>query len=549
MPITSHSVQALTRSTERAVVDTKLVKAKQLAEFHQILLELHRYEQAYQEQKIVFFRPNPSGQQSEFFEAEEAFVRLVLGSNRSGKTVVGVMEAIAHAMGFRPWYPPGHPLRTVRLADGNPIPVPNIGRIIAQNYEQAIRQTILEKLREWMPRYVVKRIEKNTRGIPVCFELHNGSKIHLMSNDQDDMAFEGPNGHWFWADEPIDYRKYTGLKRGLVDFNGHCWLTMTPLTQPWINDIIVKRANEPGSGVRMFKFSIWDNWVGRGGHLSKAAIDEFLADLREDELEARLHANFLHLAGLVYKQWEPRPPFWVDPFEIPQSWPRVQFVDPHGRKPLALMWAAVSPTNQLVVYRSVFKQELRTIKQAAEYIKAVEGWGDSKLQPVDAEPVVLRIIDWSAEEEERTSGMSVRNKFSMEGLHYVKAKKHDAAAGYDAIHEALRLPDYEWAEPGLVVFNTCSEVKQNFMNFCFAEHQSSRMREIHGQRESYVKNNDDFIDLIRYYYQHRFTYAMLAREARKMYDAHERWQEKTLEHNGAALFQRDGLHTGYGANR
>ena len=531
-----------------------LTKAQTLEELNEILIELHRYEQAFKEQKAVFFKPNPVGQQNSFFEAQTSSVRLVLGSNRSGKTVVGCLEAISHALGFRPWLPEDHPLRIVRLADGNPIPVPNVGRIIAQDFEQAIQQTILVKLDEWMPKSVIKSVGKNTRGIIVLYTLHNGSKIHLMSNDQKDMAFEGPNGHWFWADEPIDYRKYTGLKRGLVDFNGHCWLTMTPLSQPWINDIIVRRANEPGSGVMMFKFSIWDNCIENGGHLSRAAIEEFLADLREDELEARLHANFLHLAGLVYKKWEPRMPYWIDPYNLPASWPRVQYVDPHGRKPLALMWAAVSPENQLIVYRSVFKRELRTVKQAADFIKTVENWGVDQygapnMYPSgEAENIVLRIIDWSAEEEERTSGVSIRTNFAEYGLFYVKAKKANAAYGYNAIHEALELPDYEWATPGLVVFNTCSAVKQNFMNFCHEEWQTSRQRDIHGEKEGYRKANDDFIDLIRYHYQHRMTYSMLVREGRRLYDVRDRWEEDRLEASGSSMFTRDGTRTGYGTS-
>lgn len=531
-----------------------LTKAQTLQELNELLIELHRYEQAFQEQKAVFFKPNPKGQQNDFFAAQLATVRLVLGSNRSGKTVVGCLEAIAHALGFRPWLPEGHPLRVVRLSDGNPIPVPNVGRIIAQNFEQAIRQTILEKLNEWLPRSVIRTVDKNTRGIPVCYHLTNGSKIHLMSNDQDDMAFEGPNGHWFWADEPIDYRKYTGLKRGLVDFNGHCWMTMTPLSQPWINDIIVRRANEPGSSACMFKFSIWDNCTENGGHLSREAIEEFLSDLREDELEARLHANFLHLAGLVYKKWEPRAPYWIDPYDIPASWPRVQFVDPHGRKPLALMWAAVSPENQLIVYRAVFKRELRTISQAADYIKTVEGWGfndDGSLRDVpggDAENIVLRIIDWSAEEEERTSGVSIRTKFAEHGLYYVKAKKANAAYGYNAIHEALEIPEYEWGQPGLVVFNCCSDVKQNFMNFCHEEWHTSRQRDTYGEKEGYRKADDDFIDLIRYFYQHKMTYSMLVREGRRLYAARDQWEEQKHEASGKSMLQRSGTRTGYGAN-
>ena len=55
-----------------------LTKAQTLSELNEILVELHRYEQAFQQQKIVFFKPNPRGQQHEFFESQLAHVRLVL---------------------------------------------------------------------------------------------------------------------------------------------------------------------------------------------------------------------------------------------------------------------------------------------------------------------------------------------------------------------------------------------------------------------------------------------------------------------------------------
>lgn len=508
-----------------------------------LLHEIHAYEQAYRQQRIVFFRPIPGKGQEQFFQAQQDVVRLVLGSNRSGKTVCGVNEAIAHSLGFRPWYPPEHPLRTVRLPSGRPIPVPNVGRILAENYEQAIRQTIMAKFDEWAPRALIRKIDKNTRGIPVSIEWTNGSIIYLMSNDQDDMAFEGPAGHWFWCDEPPEYRKYTGLKRGLVDYGGHCWITMTPLSQPWINDTILARAGDPGTGVSAHKFYIWDNCVENGGYLERPAIEAFLQDLREEELEARLHGNFLHLAGLVYKTWEPRPPFWVPEREIPRSWPRVQLVDPHSHKPLALLWLAVSPSNVVYCYRACYERSLRTVDDASAYIKRVEGWESAKTTGSDAEPVALRIIDWSAEEEERTSGVSIRAKFADNGLFYAKAKKQNAEYGYDAIHEALKLRA-EWSTPQLVVFNTCAPVKQNFTHFCYDTWATSRQNELKGPKEGYRATDDDFIDLIRYYYQHRLNYLALKRMLGQELRSRERIEDEQA--GNGRVFTRDGTRTGYG---
>jgi len=473
----------------------------------------------------------------------------VLGSNRSGKTVCGVNEATSHSLGYRPWLPQDHPLRIVRLTNGQPIPVPNVGRIIAQNYEQAIRQTIMVKIDEWAPRQEIDHIEKNTRGIPVGIHWKNGSVMHLMSNDQDDMAFEGPSGHWAWFDEPPERNKYTGISRGLVDYEGHSWLTMTPLTQPWINDVLVSRSGDPDGDIQMFRFSIWDNCTDRGGYLTPEAIRAFLSDLDEREIEARLHGNFLHLAGLVYKEWKPRPPFWVPWQPIPSSWPRVCVVDPHPRKPIAVMWGACSPSNIWYFYRTLFDRSLVTVRDVADKIRHLEGWKNEQVPGPNADPVVLRIIDTSAESQERSSdtrGMNIRKKFAEISpfLAHTKAKKDNADFGYDAIHQALKMR-YEWDTPGIVVMNTCPQIKQNFMNFCFDEWNTGRLQSKMGDKETYLKTHDDFIDGIRYIFQMGLTYQML----RSMMNQWARQWDSVDDFNfnpTGSLLMRTGTRTGYG---
>lgn len=507
-----------------------------VSELQEVWQELEALELAYTTKKICFYRP--IGKQASFHSEDTCAVRLVLGSNRSGKSVAGVVEAIAHSLGYRPWLPEGHPNRVVRLANSQPIPVPNIGRVIAQNYQQAVNQTIWPKIQEWAPagQYTVKR---DNRGIPTEVRWRNGSIIYLMSDDQDDMAFEGPNGHWVWGDEPFGYRKYTGLKRGLVDFSGHMWMTMTPLSQPWINDYVVSRANEPGGAVKMWKFSIWDNCTENGGHLRREDIEEFLSDLREDELEARLHANFLHLAGRVYKQWDPESPFWIDSFVIPEAWPRVCIIDPHPRKPVCVVWLAVSPDDQVFVYRDLFDPKLRTIRQVSDRIKELEGWretGEDRhgrstfVRGESAEPVSYRLIDTSAQEDEKTSGSTVRRSFADEGLHTDLAKKRNKDSGINAIHDALECK-YEWSTPGLQVINTCRKVKNDFMNFCWDDWGTEKQLQLKGEKQEVRKNHDDAIDCIRYYYQSGCNYKMLRYHHR---EAEKRW-DREHEFNGRGM--------------
>lgn len=504
-----------------------------LLELQSLLLELDALETTYRTAKIAFYKPLRRQHGQNFHEADATTVQVVLGSNRSGKSVDGATKAISHALGYRPWLPVDHPNRIVRLTNGQPIPVPNVGRVLAQNYEQAIKQTIWPKFQEWLPAEMIKRVSKNARGVPTEIELINGSLIHFLSDEQEDMALEGSNGHWVWIDEPCGYKKYVALRRGLIDFGGHLWMTLTPLSQPWINEILVDRANEGDDSIKLYRFSVWDNCKENGGYLERKDIENFLKDLREDELEARLHGNFLHLAGRVYKEWEPMPPFWVAPFPIPRNWPRVCLIDPHPRKPIAVLWLAVSPDDQLFAYRALFDNRLRTVKDVADRILALEKQGDWK------EPIAIRIIDTSAQQNDRTSGLSVRQRFYECGVSTTLAHKQNAAAGYDAIHEALKCDQYEWSEPRLVVFNNCKPVKQNFLNFIHAEWQTSRARDLHGDREEYVKANDDFIDMIRYYFQAKMSYRGLIAIAR------QQAASDPDEPSNGRTFELPGSHTGY----
>jgi hypothetical protein len=504
-----------------------------LEELQELLIELDALETTYRTAKIAFYRPLRRANNQNFQEADASAVQVVLGSNRSGKSVDGAAKAISHAIGYRPWLPIDHTNRIVRLTNGLPIPVPNIGRVLAQNYEQAIKQTIWPKFQEWLPAEMIKRVSKNARGVPTEIELTNGSQIHFLSDEQEDMALEGSNGHWVWIDEPCGYKKYVALRRGLIDFGGHLWMTLTPLSQPWINEILVDRANEGDESLKLYRFSVWDNAKENGGYLERKDIEDFLKDLREDELEARLHGNFLHLAGRVYKQWEPMPPFWVPPFDIPRNWPRVCLIDPHPRKPIAVLWLAISPDDQVFAYRALFDGKLRTVRDVAKKILAFEKHDDWQ------EPIAMRVIDTSAQQNEPTSGLSIRLKFAECGVHTLLAKKRNAAAGYDAIHDALKCDKYEWSEPQLVVFNTCRPVKQNFLNFIHSEWQSSKARDLHGEREDYVKANDDFIDLLRYYFQSGMTYRTLVGLVRR-----QSQNDPEERANGRQIIL-PGTHSGY----
>jgi hypothetical protein len=224
----------------------------------------------------------------------------------------------------------------------------------------------------------------------------------------------------------------------------------------------------------------------------------------------------------VFPEWQPEPPFWVPATDVPRHWPRVCVIDPHPRKPIAVLWLACSPDNTWHAYRELFDSNFRTVSQVADAMHRAEGWqyagerrhwSTDKLVPIwrrrpDTEPVVMYIIDTSANEHEKTSGETVAEQFQQYGISCVDAYKRNKDAGINAIHEALKLR-YEWSQPGLVVHQSCPTVRDNFMNYVYERWGSSRLQGTKGEKQTVVKANDDFIDCIRYVYQMRLTHSML----------------------------------------
>jgi len=138
------------------------------------------------------------------------------------------MEFLYHITGVYPeWYPEDMKLKG-RVK----------GRIGAQDFQKGVGEVILVFFEEWLDNSLVAKKYRNPMGIPVKWEMKNGNVFDILTYEQATEQWEGWKGHIFWGDEPPPRDKYVATLRGLVDEGGRCWLTLTPLKQPWIYDDI-----------------------------------------------------------------------------------------------------------------------------------------------------------------------------------------------------------------------------------------------------------------------------------------------------------------------
>lgn len=418
---------------------------------------------------MLYYQPL---EKTELFHKSPVPTRALFGGNRSGKTTAGGTEFLFHATGIYPkWYPEAQRYKG-----------PIRGRIIAKDFQKGVGEVIIPLLEEWLDSSLVAKKFRNPIGIPVKWTLKNGSVFDILTHEQNTEQFEGWKGHIAWFDEPPPRDKYIATLRGLVDFRGRNWLTLTPLTQPWIYDEIYTKSDAK----RIFAVTMD---IRENKHLDPKAIAEFEKNLTEEEKEARLHGRFMHLSGLIYKEFDSNIHL-IEPFQIKENWTRYFCLDTHPRIPTACVWLAVDPHDNHYIYDELWIGDM-TVEQICHAIHVQEG----ELKPT------FRFIDPALDaDNELMGGFNIRKEFMKYGIYCTNAN-NDPDLGRSRIKAALKpryMPQIRTEMPQLRIFRTCRRVVYEFQHYTYAERHNHQ--DYYDLKESPRKKDDHTMDCIRYIY-------------------------------------------------
>lgn len=311
----------------------------------------------------------PSAKQDAFHRAGTFKKRMVRAGNRFGKSTMGCAEDCAWARGERPWYGESDPARYAGIPRH-----PTKGLIITTDWDKVDEIWTSErgdnpgKIWHFLPKDAVVSKRRNHSGaidaIEVRSALYEGTSLirfdTVKSWKANPMGSESSDWDWVHVDEPCPEKMFKAVARGLIDRNGSAWFTLTPLNEFWINDLFFPQetGGQPRLGVWFISATIYEN-----PYLTAAAIAEFESLLTEEEKECRLRGIPLHLAGLIYKNfnWDKHvlkevPIGWDNWLTPPKNWPLYVHIDPHPQTPHAVLFCAVSPFGQRFYYRDIFRK-------------------------------------------------------------------------------------------------------------------------------------------------------------------------------------------------
>lgn len=414
-------------------------------------------------------------------------IRIASGGNRSGKSTSGINEDVAHALGYRPWLAPTDP--DYKLS----VRVPNKGLICGESFQEQVKKVILPKLLGdpekgvpgAIPTNMLADVKRNPQGVITYIRLTIGSEIFLQSYDQDVDLFESADYDWVHFDEPPPRSIWIAVQRGLTDRMAPCWLTMTPLKEPWLYDEVYKRED-----CKVLYFDIEDN-LNYG--LSRKGIDQFAASLTDDEKEARLRGRFFHLTGLVYKTYggiHRLKRSSILPKGIPRHFSTWMHIDCHPRKAHHAVWITIGPDRRKIICGEIKNHDPQN--RIEPFCEAMKVYESTVLNlPHDAP---RRLIDpISGTPNPVGEGLSVWDEFDRCGF-TCKAGSKNREAGILLFQNELKHDEELGVFPTAFVLDDLPGVDFEIRHYIWDEHTNSKSQERLDQKQVPRKKHDDYIE-------------------------------------------------------
>lgn len=428
----------------------------------ELLLQLKRHKE---QNACFYFKPHPK--QEPIFDAiaDDPNLRVVLmqGGNRSGKTSWLILQIISFLLGRQPWK------GGKKMRFEPPVKV----RLAGEDWTHHIDKVLVKKLWEWMPQDELRRRpRKNTQGVDYFWTLKNGSTLELVSYAQETAQLEGWNGHVVAFDEPPPRDKFIACKRGMVDEGGIILLSLTPLKEAWIYDEITTSTNP---AYRTFYCDIKEN-----PYLSKEEIKEFEESLTDEEKQVRARGQWLHLTGLIYKDFNADIHI-IEPFKPPQNYTVYVAIDIHGRLPQAVTFLAVNEKELYFIFKEIW---------AHGDPGEVANWIINFHQ--HTHPVYEVIIDPSSKGDSQRGESTysiIDTMMAQNGINFGIASK-DKISGILKVKEALRSFN---KLPSLFVTNDCKRTIWEFQRYVWDDWTNRTKTD---DRQKPVDRDDHFMENI-----------------------------------------------------
>ena len=395
--------------------------------------------------------------------------RLLLGGNRSGKTVGGAAETVWRLRGE-------HPYQRVK-------PVPIYARGTTVDIVQGLNKIMLPEIARWTPPSLLTNgsWEDSYSKQERVLSCSNGSRMDFLTNEMETDKHAGTSRDFQWFDEEPPQHIYGEDLLRLVDVNGKWILTMTPVEgMTWVYHTIYAPIMEEGEedpDIDCFVVSTSQN-----PHVSEKVLDSLTKGMTEEEKLARRHGKFIAQTGLIYPEFKEGihtlPPIKPDDLKHMTV---IAAMDHGFRNPTAWLWATVDHEGRVIVFWEYYQSE-RTIMEHSQHL--LEWEKANGLEPY------YRIGDPAIAQRSAINGASVQTEYAENNV-FIGTGNNDVNYGLNRVRQYIQ-------NSGLFITSNCTHLIKELRNYRWDSWATKRIEATKQAKDQPKKVNDHACDALRY---------------------------------------------------
>tara|TARA_R100001443_G_scaffold29636_1_gene42871 strand:+ start:1590 stop:3065 length:1476 start_codon:yes stop_codon:yes gene_type:complete len=427
------------------------LKKKELEQKPQVEIQEVSYETSPQEEHAnVLFKPN-EGPQTTFLAASEREV-LYGGSAGGGKSYAMLADPLRYM---------GHP---------------SFSGLLLRHTTEELRELIF-KSQELYPK-IWKGIKWSERKMQ--WTAPSGARLWMSYLDRDDdvLRYQGLAFTWIGFDELTQWATpfawnymRSRLRSTAPDLpifmrattnpggRGHAWVKKMFIdpapygkefdaTNVETGEVLRYPSGHAKAGKALFKRKFIPARLSDNPFLSKSGdYEAMLLSLPEQQKRQLLEGDWDIKEGAAFTEFN-RSIHVVEPFNIPSNWVKFRACDYGYGSYSGVLWFAVSPSEQLVVYRELYVSKILATDLADMVLEREAGDGNIR----------YGVLDSSLWHKRGDTGPSLAEQMISKGCRWRPSdrSKGSRVAGKNEVHRRLQIDEFT-EEPRMIFFNTCTE--------------------------------------------------------------------------------------------
>jgi PBSX family phage terminase large subunit len=435
--------------------------------------------------------------QDEFIFSNTRFCAF-FGGFGNGKTLAGCIKAL-------------------RLSTEYPGNVGIIGRFSQPQLRATTRKTFFEMLGCNEDTITFHPMVSKFNKVESLLRFHNGSEILFRHLDSPSDLLSLNLG-WFYVDqaEEISENIFLILQSRLRLERSplrHGFLTGNPEGHNWIWRRFIHDGHPD---YHMVQATSLEN-----PYLPPDYVPVLLRSYPDVWVRRYVYGSWDVFEGQIYGEFDPRVHV-IQPFAIPDAWPRYRSIDPGRTNPTCCLWFALDNDGNVFIYREYF-QAGRIVSENARTIAEMSG----------TERYIYTVIDPSARQSSALGYGSVMAEYLDHGIETVPAA-NELRAGINRVCEYLRVdPERIHPETGqkgsprLFIFSFCENLVREFPQYRWRQLKSVEMG-AKNQPEEPLGVDDHALDALRYFLMSRPSLEEKRSEYSKTRQERIRWHPDEL---------------------